>query len=438
MIRQFKHACKASYRQITVAASTTYQISLELKPATDVLSVERTIRERFVHIVADTSLAQVDPPIVHVTFEKGMSESIATEVLQEVRKTFEDKLRSADSATLLANLTVEHTKNAWVQEPSSDWLLDMGKRGKSCMAGDADLELTNETSEEKIPMFRHGDLLVLKDGVCLNIVRTSHGNEILIDLPPGCTTRFRCLFLPTECRFSLSDVLLSNTSEPFVITRKMQPNLTVPSSSPPSPSSSAPDDEGATPLHRAAAAGDADACALLLDGGASHDPDNHGNTPLYLAARNGHPDVCILLLKRGATHVPNHNGYTPLFVAARNSDTQVCEVLLEFEASHVADKDGNTPLHLAAEFGSEEVCRILLEGGAKHHPNKYGETPLYVAARQGRGRERVCGLLLRSGATHAPDKRGVTPADCARLFGRTQIVNILRAHAGLPPLDELN
>jgi ankyrin repeat protein len=62
------------------------------------------------------------------------------------------------------------------------------------------------------------------------------------------------------------------------------------------------DDDGAVPLHDAAAGGYLRLCEMLLAAApaALHQADAEGDTPLHNAARGGHEDVVALLLSHGA------------------------------------------------------------------------------------------------------------------------------------------
>lgn len=57
---------------------------------------------------------------------------------------------------------------------------------------------------------------------------------------------------------------------------------------------------GATPLHRAAGAGQLAATEVLLTEGKSkiNVKDKHGETPLFLAAASGHEEVGVLNFER--------------------------------------------------------------------------------------------------------------------------------------------
>lgn len=103
-------------------------------------------------------------------------------------------------------------------------------------------------------------------------------------------------------------------------------------------------------IHGAAAAGETDAVARLLDGGADVNArDWNERTALMLAASRGREETLRLLLDRGAD------------VNATN-------------------KIGWTALHFAAAAGNEAVVRALVEKGADlGSANGKGETPAAVA-----------------------------------------------------------
>ncbi|KAK3378979.1 nacht domain-containing protein [Lasiosphaeria ovina] len=94
------------------------------------------------------------------------------------------------------------------------------------------------------------------------------------------------------------------------------------------------DDEGRTPLHRAAEYGCEGVVKLLLDNDADlESKSEHGRIPLALAAECGHEAVVRLLLERGAN--PNSK-----------------------------ENDRQTPLQYAVERGHEVVVQLLLKQGA--------------------------------------------------------------------------
>ena len=92
---------------------------------------------------------------------------------------------------------------------------------------------------------------------------------------------------------------------------------------------SSKDDNGWTPLHRAAALGHKDAVALLLASKAETNArDNDGETLLHFAAELGHADVVELLLANKAeVNAKNKNGNTPLHAAVVEGHKDVAEAL---------------------------------------------------------------------------------------------------------------
>jgi hypothetical protein len=118
----------------------------------------------------------------------------------------------------------------------------------------------------------------------------------------------------------------------------------------------ATDDQGRTPLHRAALHGCEDAARLLLDALVDVDAaDGGGRSPLMLAASQGHERVVQLLVSRGAR------------VDGR-------------------DKEGLAAIHYAADADRAELVALLASLGAD----------LLVASRDGRGVEDFGSAATRS------------------------------------------
>ena len=122
-----------------------------------------------------------------------------------------------------------------------------------------------------------------------------------------------------------------------------------------------------TPLHWAAANGQAGLAELLISNGASAtEADSWGRTPLHLAVR--YPDVVRLLLSSGA-------------------------------GVNATDRFQNTPLHLAVPY--REVVELLISQGADvHAKNVFGKTPLDVCLARGDSPYNigVAEILVRAGA----------------------------------------
>ena len=145
---------------------------------------------------------------------------------------------------------------------------------------------------------------------------------------------------------------------------------------------------GGSMLHKAAAAGDLETVARLVDvtkGTALVDPlKGDGTTPLITAAMMGHADVVKLLLDEGAeVEKVGINGATALMIAASMGHVEVMKLLLEHGANantpHKFAK--STALHFAAEMGQAGAVRILCEMGADSEATKIqGGRPLHTAA----------------------------------------------------------
>lgn len=136
------------------------------------------------------------------------------------------------------------------------------------------------------------------------------------------------------------------------------------------------DGEGRTPLHVAAASGNATVVSHLLARGADVSArELWTETPLFDAARSGSAEVVQLLIDAGAAAAArNLRGLTPLHAAARTGHSAVVERLAAAGADvDASDARGWRPLHHAAWIGSEASVRALVAAGAtidardKHH-----------------------------------------------------------------------
>jgi ankyrin repeat protein len=231
---------------------------------------------------------------------------------------------------------------------------------------------------------------------------------------------------------------------------------------------------GHTPLHRAAAAGDAGAIGRLLSRGADvnvrvrsneHYSSEWGNTPLMLAVRDGREEAVALLIEKGAdVNAVNDRGVaalhraigypkiagmliekgakvdaedvlrqTALHYCARDLSAQIAGMLLEKGAkANAVDIHGRTPLHLAAAAGNERVLRVLLDRDAPVDVgDEFGITALHLAA--GQKNTRVVEMLLaKKASTSARDQFGCTPLHDAARGGSVEAVALL-LKAGADP-----
>ncbi|MFO8007619.1 MAG: ankyrin repeat domain-containing protein [Candidatus Brocadiia bacterium] len=145
---------------------------------------------------------------------------------------------------------------------------------------------------------------------------------------------------------------------------------------------------GDTPLHWAAARGQADAVRLLVEEGANPRAGRYG-TPLHWAAAMGRLEATRLLLRAGASANENDSLLaTPLHCAAAGGNKETILALLSGGAM-VDGAEGNTeasqlppwgtPLHWAAGMGRAQAADVLIAAGADvNAPAAYFATPLHV------------------------------------------------------------
>ena len=119
-----------------------------------------------------------------------------------------------------------------------------------------------------------------------------------------------------------------------------------------------------TPLHRAAMLGLSAAVRSLVQYGS--DPatrDEQGETPLHKAAREGHVETVAILADVTDVNLVNNLGMAPLHWAALAGRTDVARVLLDHGADpamHNEVLDGLSPALLADVMGYEELASYLV------------------------------------------------------------------------------
>lgn len=202
------------------------------------------------------------------------------------------------------------------------------------------------------------------------------------------------------------------------------------------------DEEGATPLIRAAALGSNHVVQALLEHGAAVDARNkYGDTALIAAACEcaivDMPetlDSLKSLVSKGAdVNASNKDGKTALMRAAAWGRKENLSFLLGKGAYIDAqDKNGDSALLIAAEGSgvpTSDATRLLLSRGASADlKNRDGETALMLAASKG-GFDAIenVRLLLKGGADiGTTNNRGQTALDLAKKNHRNEIVAILR------------
>ena len=115
---------------------------------------------------------------------------------------------------------------------------------------------------------------------------------------------------------------------------------------------------------------------------------------------------------------------------ARKGDAEGLGALLKGGlAVDARDAKGNTLLMLASYHGKAEVVKLLLKSGATVDlRNDKGQTPLGGVAFK--GYTEIATLLLDAGADPLADQGGSTPVDYATMFGRQEILALLRERRG--------
>ncbi|MGB2579675.1 hypothetical protein AAIR98_001594 [Elusimicrobium simillimum] len=138
-----------------------------------------------------------------------------------------------------------------------------------------------------------------------------------------------------------------------------------------------------TSLMRAVSGKDVDSVKTLLRARVDPNEKNEeGFTPLYKAAENGSLNIVQVLIE-GEAKVDEANSYgiTPLMAAAANGHSNIVAYLLNNGADvHKIDVLAKSALHHAAAGGDVKTTDELLRYGARlEMPDRYGETPLIIA-----------------------------------------------------------
>lgn len=148
----------------------------------------------------------------------------------------------------------------------------------------------------------------------------------------------------------------------------------------------------AAPVADLAQRGDRDSIvSLLRDGADVNASHGDGMSALHWAAAAGDAEMAAILVQAGANvkAVTRIGHYTALHLACKGGSAAVVEVLLEAAAEVNArtEPGATTPLHLAAGSGSADAVRLLLSRGADVNAREaeWGQTPLIFAAAQNRG-----------------------------------------------------
>src|SRR6267142_5548772 len=142
---------------------------------------------------------------------------------------------------------------------------------------------------------------------------------------------------------------------------------------------------GETPLHSVSKSSreNVDLGRFLVEHGATTAQDNYGNTPLHRASSNGYLDLARFLVEHGDDAAARNNyGDTPLHKASYRGNLDLARFLIEHGADATAQNNyRRTPLHRASYGGHLGVPRLLIEHGADAMARK--RDPLHQASYQG-------------------------------------------------------
>lgn len=166
-------------------------------------------------------------------------------------------------------------------------------------------------------------------------------------------------------------------------------------------------------------------------------PDDEGLTGIHLAAARGEvADIGKFLAKGEGVNVRNRLGRTPIYEAAKRGRLDAVGFLMEKGANVNAAEGtaGLTPLHVASERGHIDVMRLLLKSGAKANArNRFQQTPLHQASWQGHEDAEAAKALVENGAdVNARDNKGFTPLHMAARSGNAVYVGFLVGHGADP------
>ena len=204
------------------------------------------------------------------------------------------------------------------------------------------------------------------------------------------------------------------------------------------------DDQGDTPLHKAAIENRTAVVKLLIAKGADVNRRNtpriksyeyeNGDTPLHYAVRSGAYDVAEILIANGAD--VNADGWlcgTPLSEAScAGPRNHYSRNFMYYDPINLArllfDKGANieaVPLHNSASYAGKDMLAFLIAKGAKvNAKDDGGRTPLFGATWE--GPKDIVEFLVDSGAIiNVKDKYGVTPLHIAAEGGKTEIIELL-------------
>ncbi|KAM9331854.1 transient receptor potential cation channel subfamily A member 1b [Pholidichthys leucotaenia] len=162
------------------------------------------------------------------------------------------------------------------------------------------------------------------------------------------------------------------------------------------------DENGATPLHHAAAGGHITLIQFITTVTGSEELnsyDEQGNTPLHWAVEGNKVESCKALMDLGADpNILNVALLSPLHMAVSYKHNSLVEVLLSYGTTdcNLQGDLGNTPLMLACSLNNCDALEILINHGAKLcKQNKLGHFAMHAAAFA--GANKAMEVILKAG-----------------------------------------
>jgi ankyrin repeat protein len=147
------------------------------------------------------------------------------------------------------------------------------------------------------------------------------------------------------------------------------------------------------------------------------------------------PPVIFKQPKRTSRPGVDSYGRTPLHEAAARGDAPLVKDLLAAGANpNAQDDNGWTPLHFASQAVSEPVAALLLAAGSDvHMTDSVGNTPLFRAVFCSRGNGSVILALLAAGANpNAANTSGISPLQLANTISNYDLKQYFRKAAFTP------
>lgn len=159
-----------------------------------------------------------------------------------------------------------------------------------------------------------------------------------------------------------------------------------------------------------------------------------GETALHMAALNGNFLSTRILIDSGSDIQAQDamNGWTPLHYAARRGSLKVMAALLQAGANpNAVDYLGGTALHVAARFEVDEAVSLLCQASCDLDLQRRsdGYTALHVACRWNRTIQTVEGILEARADPALTSRSGHPPAYIAATLGSERVLNtVAQAH----------